>query len=125
MSTFARFTKRILDPGLWSVRTFVVVFVSLGILSVTGCSTQPAASEPTPAVDARAAAVELLHAALEAGSSGTTEEDRAESLQLAIDTLTTVCTDPSTTITSEAYDLLSGAQAVLENNGVEPCEVFR
>jgi len=60
MSASARFTKRVLDPGSWSVRTLVTLYLSLGILSVAGCAPQPAAPGPIPTVDTRAEAADCI-----------------------------------------------------------------
>ncbi len=87
---------------------------------LTGCAT----STPTPTKDPKAEAIEILQGSLAAGSTGTTQAQQDAALQLAIDTLETICADPEAPVSYDAYQLAEGAQSVLEHNGMVTCEVF-
>lgn len=105
------------------------VRVALALSAATVVALSACTSTVTPApvettADVRASAVALLEGALDAGSPGATEERRAASLKLAIETLTAECRDPDSAVSVEAYELLQGAKSVLERNGVVPCDVF-
>lgn len=97
------------------------IALALGVLTLSAC----APAEPEPTTDVRAEAVAILEGSLSSGSPGSTEAEREEALDLAIETLELTCADPDATVSIEAYELSEGAQSVLANNGIVACEVFQ